>query len=100
MGGLVAFNGALYGTTEGDRYDNGTIFEVSTSGQERLLYRFQTYDENRPAGCWPARLDWSARASPGIVVMRGLGFFRMTQEHSDRHDESRSRGKSARPRKR
>jgi uncharacterized repeat protein (TIGR03803 family) len=43
-GGLtIAANGALYGTTyEGGGADNvGTIFEVSTSGTERVVYRFK-----------------------------------------------------------
>ncbi len=45
-GGLVAVNGALYGTTSvdviGNNISGGTVFEVTTSGQERVLYRFQS----------------------------------------------------------
>jgi uncharacterized repeat protein (TIGR03803 family) len=37
-------NGVLYGTTQngGNSNHNGTIFKVSTSGKERVLYRFGT----------------------------------------------------------
>ena len=40
-GGLVAFHGALYGTTEGGANVNGTIFEVNAVGRERVVYRFK-----------------------------------------------------------
>jgi uncharacterized repeat protein (TIGR03803 family) len=40
--GLTAVNGVLYGVTYGgDGNDNGTIFEVNTSGVERVLYNFK-----------------------------------------------------------
>jgi uncharacterized repeat protein (TIGR03803 family) len=39
--GLIAMNGFLYGTTSGgDTRNTGTVFEVSTSGQERVIYSF------------------------------------------------------------
>lgn len=42
--GLTVVNGALYGTTVGvnnsTRYYYGTVFKVSTSGKERVLYEF------------------------------------------------------------
>jgi uncharacterized repeat protein (TIGR03803 family) len=40
---LLALNGALYGTTYqgGASYGWGTVFKVSTSGVEKVLYRFQ-----------------------------------------------------------
>jgi uncharacterized repeat protein (TIGR03803 family) len=52
VAGLVEMNGALYGTTEsgGEGCPNyygfkvvgcGTVFEVSTSGKESVLYRFK-----------------------------------------------------------
>ena len=47
LGNLVAVNGKLYGTTEDggsicNRYTGcGTVFEVSPSGKERVLYRFK-----------------------------------------------------------
>ena len=47
--GLIAVKGALYGTTYGSfgssgecySYGCGTVFEMSTSGKERVLYRFK-----------------------------------------------------------
>ena len=47
--GLIALKGAFYGTTYGsfgssgecDSYGCGTVFEVRTSGKERVLYRFK-----------------------------------------------------------
>jgi uncharacterized repeat protein (TIGR03803 family) len=40
--GLTAVNGTLYGTTEGGgQYGFGTVFKVSTSGAERVLYSFK-----------------------------------------------------------
>lgn len=41
---LTEMNGVLYGTTQngGNSNHNGTIFKVSTSGKERVLYRFGT----------------------------------------------------------
>ena len=39
---LLAFNGMLYGTTlGGGDYGLGTVFVVSTSGRERILYSFK-----------------------------------------------------------
>lgn len=39
--GLTAINGTLYGTTQScDEWGYGTVFEVSTSGKERVLYTF------------------------------------------------------------
>jgi uncharacterized repeat protein (TIGR03803 family) len=38
---LVAVNGTLYGTTyEGGTYGRGTVFSISTSGKEKLLFSF------------------------------------------------------------
>jgi uncharacterized repeat protein (TIGR03803 family) len=40
--GLIDVNGTLYGVTkEGGTRDNGTIFKITTSGKETVLYRFQ-----------------------------------------------------------
>jgi uncharacterized repeat protein (TIGR03803 family) len=56
IGALVALNGELYGTTwEGGSgacyYGCGTIFEVSTSGKERVLHNFTgTPDGEYPGG--------------------------------------------------
>jgi uncharacterized repeat protein (TIGR03803 family) len=64
--GLIAINGALYGTTGGGGYSGcsrrrvgcGTVFTVSTSGEERVLYRFK---------------DGTDGASPlaGLIVLNG-----------------------------
>lgn len=42
-GGLTYLNGTLYGTTEsgGTGYGGGTVFSVSPSGQEKVIYSFQ-----------------------------------------------------------
>ena len=41
--GLVAFKGVLYGTTGqgGSASGNGTVFAISPTGKERVLYRFK-----------------------------------------------------------
>jgi uncharacterized repeat protein (TIGR03803 family) len=52
--GLTAVNGSLYGVTYGNKNGSagfGTVFEIATSGKERVLYRFRgTPDGERPAG--------------------------------------------------
>jgi uncharacterized repeat protein (TIGR03803 family) len=41
LAGLTALNGTLYGTTErGSAYRLGTVFGLTTSGQERVLHSF------------------------------------------------------------
>jgi uncharacterized repeat protein (TIGR03803 family) len=43
---LIQFNGTLYGTTSaGGAYNNGTVFSISTSGQEKVLYSFRGGDD-------------------------------------------------------
>jgi uncharacterized repeat protein (TIGR03803 family) len=66
---LLAFKGVLYGTTEhGGRYTCysvatcGTVFKVTTSGKETVLYSFR-YDRSEGDGFWP---------HAGIVAMNGL----------------------------
>jgi len=40
---LLDVNGTLYGTTNaGGKYDEGTVFSISTAGQKRTLYSFGT----------------------------------------------------------
>src|SRR5579871_597062 len=40
--GLTDVNGTLYGVTKvGGTHDNGTIFKITASGKETVLYRFQ-----------------------------------------------------------
>lgn len=52
--GMVAVNGALYGTTElGGKYDFGVLYKVSTSGAEQVLHTFgnaSTGDGSEPYG--------------------------------------------------
>jgi uncharacterized repeat protein (TIGR03803 family) len=44
--GLANVNGILYGTTEfGDTTGDGTVFSVTTSGTEKLLYSFKGYGD-------------------------------------------------------
>ncbi len=40
-GSLLALNGKLYGTTTGGSVSGGTLFELDTSGSERVLHRFK-----------------------------------------------------------
>jgi uncharacterized repeat protein (TIGR03803 family) len=50
VAGLVSVNGTLYGTTEyAGSGSSGTVFSVSTTGEERLLYSFQYGND----GAWP-----------------------------------------------
>jgi len=49
---LIAVNGVLYGTTEeggGPTGGGGTVYEVSTSGNESVIYHFK----NQPDGAYP-----------------------------------------------
>jgi uncharacterized repeat protein (TIGR03803 family) len=47
-GALTALNGALYGTTQdGGAHGFGTIFSISTSGDERVIYSFQGGSDGR-----------------------------------------------------
>jgi len=41
-GGLIALNGQLYGTTiNGGKNSSGTVFQMSTSGTERVIHNFK-----------------------------------------------------------
>ena len=47
---LTSFGGVLYGTTPaGSKYDHGTLFNITTSGRERVLYSFND-DGRSPNG--------------------------------------------------
>jgi uncharacterized repeat protein (TIGR03803 family) len=51
--GLSNFNGTLYGTTHGGGSNGrGTIFKITTSGKETVVYAFGTNSRND--GSWPA----------------------------------------------
>jgi uncharacterized repeat protein (TIGR03803 family) len=67
---LLALNGKIYGTTPegglgatpspyGDTTHNGTVFEVTTAGAERVLHRFSAYRD----GAYP---------SGGLVALNGM----------------------------
>jgi uncharacterized repeat protein (TIGR03803 family) len=49
---LVAVNGSLYGTTvHGGGSNNGTVFEITPSGNQKVLYSFKgTPDGSEPEG--------------------------------------------------
>ena len=51
-GTLLTVNGALYGTTRsgGDVNDDGTLFEMTLAGRERVLYRFSSAVGLNPIG--------------------------------------------------
>ncbi len=47
---LLSYNGKLYGTTEfGGANDDGTVFSITPSGKEKLLYSFR----GQPDGAYP-----------------------------------------------
>jgi uncharacterized repeat protein (TIGR03803 family) len=79
--GLIAVNGALYGTTAGGgggcpaELGCGTVFEVTRSGQERTLYHFKGgTDGIAPSG----GLVWLGGKFYGVTSLGG-----MTKECSD-----------------
>ncbi|MGB7046825.1 MAG: choice-of-anchor tandem repeat GloVer-containing protein [Candidatus Cybelea sp.] len=48
--GLVNVNGTLYGTTKrGGRDDDGTVYSISKSGEEKVLFSFHGYDGLHPS---------------------------------------------------
>jgi uncharacterized repeat protein (TIGR03803 family) len=49
--GLIDVNGTLYGTTvSGGKYDNGTAYSITTSGDEQVLHDFgNVSDGSNPA---------------------------------------------------
>jgi len=52
--GLLNVKGTLYGTTYGGgASDNGTVFDLSTSGEERVLYRFSPFGSSGTDGANP-----------------------------------------------
>ena len=50
IAGLINVNGKLYGTTyEGGTYNNGTVFRISQTGKEHVMYSFgYAYDGANP----------------------------------------------------
>ncbi len=64
-GGLIDVNGTLYGTTNGggtkcsdcfDKNRDGVVFSITTSGKEKVLYRFKGYPQDG-ANPWGNLLD-------------------------------------------
>jgi len=52
--GLLNVNGTLYGTTQvGGTSNYGTVFKMSTTGNETVLYRFQGAPSGGPDGAFP-----------------------------------------------
>jgi uncharacterized repeat protein (TIGR03803 family) len=43
LAGLIAVGGELYGTTYGGGSGDGTVFAITPSGKERVIYRFAPY---------------------------------------------------------
>ncbi|MGB7049501.1 MAG: choice-of-anchor tandem repeat GloVer-containing protein [Candidatus Cybelea sp.] len=62
--GLIDVNGILYGTTyAGGKYNSaGTVFSMSTSVTEKVLYSFNTYTRDNDG----------ANPSAGLVALNGL----------------------------
>lgn len=58
IAGVTPFKGALYGTAlHGGAYDRGAIFEVTTSGSERVAFSFAHHEGHPLAGLTPANQD-------------------------------------------
>lgn len=89
--GLVVLNGALYGTTfSGGKYNCGfsyylscgTVFEVTTSGHERIVYNFRGEDGAFPNGLMALDGDLygtTQNGGGGCKIFPGCGtVFKMT----------------------
>jgi uncharacterized repeat protein (TIGR03803 family) len=64
---LLNVNGTLYGTTRvGGAYSKGSVFSITTSGQEAVLYSFKGRGTGRPDGQIP---------SSGLIDISGVGGF-------------------------
>jgi uncharacterized repeat protein (TIGR03803 family) len=74
MAPLIAFDGKLYGTTfAGGAYGLGTVFEVTTSGAERVLHSFSGGTE----GAYPLA---------GLVAFNGLLYGTTSGGYASRTD--------------
>jgi uncharacterized repeat protein (TIGR03803 family) len=61
--GLIDLNGTLYGTTYGGgKSGGGTVFNISTSGTERVLYSFDTF----------AKLNDGDHPSASLTAVNGV----------------------------
>ena len=73
-GRLAFFYGAFYGTTFSGGHDSGTVFKVSTSGDERVIYRFKRGFKRYPER---GRRGWGPFTS-GLIAMN-CNFYGTTQ---------------------
>jgi uncharacterized repeat protein (TIGR03803 family) len=74
---LTDVNGTLYGTTEnGNKYNTGTVFSITTSGKERVVYSFGEYGPSamQPLtrvievnGTLYGTTDWGGRSDLGTA---------------------------------
>ena len=61
--GLIDLNGTLYGTTYGGgKYVAGTVFSISTTGSEKVLYSFNTYSKQTDG----------AHPGAGLIAVNGV----------------------------
>lgn len=87
MAGLVRFNGTLYGTTaEGGAYGQaGTVYSLSTSGQEHVLHSFGSHgDGSQPqAALIPMNSQFYGTTYTGGAAGYGT-IFRISQSGKER----------------
>ncbi len=70
FGRLINVNGTLYGTTRNGGNFKGTVFKITTSGEESVLYNFA----GKPDGAWPeARLTAMNATLYGTTSSGGNG---------------------------
>jgi uncharacterized repeat protein (TIGR03803 family) len=74
--GVIVYRNALYGMTAGGgTYDQGTIFRVTTSGKETVLYSFSGDDGSGPMGrLFPAGSNMYGTAFNGGIYGQGTAF--------------------------
>ncbi len=79
--GLTPYKGRLYGTTSsGGRHGHGTVYEIDTSGHERVVYSFRGDTDSTTDGAYPVasvmvvknRL-YGTTAKGGTVACGGIG---------------------------
>jgi uncharacterized repeat protein (TIGR03803 family) len=76
-GHLVNIAGKLYGTTTsggvGGVFGNGTVFSVSTGGNETVLHRFRGADGTCGFGCYLTNLDGTLYGTASSGGKAGIG---------------------------
>lgn len=77
-GDLIALNGLLYGTTyAGGTYDNGTVFSISTGGEQQVVYSFEglgQYGGGPVAGVVGINEDFYGTTPDGGTYAGGTAF--------------------------